>query len=151
MDCFTAQQVTIESFNCSNGTLTGNGVVVELTKEENFETNPVQLYKTIDVDAGKVGYLMYNQFVATKSNDLNKIFAEFKTTGIIDLVIDLRYNGGGSVRNCVELASMITGQLTGEVFSNELWNSKLDAYFLHFLLLKLYKSTGNIIISKKQQ
>ena len=121
---------SLNMVSIKNGIISNNGVVVELTKEENFETNPIQVSKIVSTDVGNVGYLMYNQFVATKSNDLNKIFAEFKTTGIIDLVIDLRYNGGGSVRNCVELASMITGQLTGEVFSNELWNSKLDAYFL---------------------
>ena len=121
---------SLNMVSIKNGIISNNGVVVELTKEENFETNPIQVSKIVSTDVGNVGYLMYNQFVATKSNDLNKIFAEFKTTGIIDLVIDLRYNGGGSVRNCVELASMITGQLTGEVFSNEQWNSKLDAYFL---------------------
>ena len=112
---------SLNMVSIKNGIISNNGVVVELTKEENFETNPIQVSKIVSTDVGNVGYLMYNQFVATKSNDLNKIFAEFKTTGIIDLVIDLRYNGGGSVRNCVELASMITGQLTGEVFSNELW------------------------------
>ena len=112
-----------------NGTLTGNGVVVELTKEENFETNPVQLYKTIDVDAGKVGYLMYNQFVASKSSNLNQIFAEFKSQNVTDLILDLRYNGGGSVRNCVELASMITGQFSNQIFTKEEWNAKLNTYF----------------------
>ena len=112
-----------------NGTLTGNGVVVELTKEENFETNPVQLYKTIDVDAGKVGYLMYNQFVASKSSNLNQIFAEFKSQNVTDLILDLRYNGGGSVRNCVELASMITGQFSNQIFAKEEWNAKLNTYF----------------------
>ena len=112
-----------------NGALVNNGVVVELTKEEYFETNSVQLYKTITLDAGKVGYLMYNQFVANKSSDLNQIFSEFKSEGINDLVLDLRYNGGGSVRNCVELASMITGQFTSEIFAKEEWNSKLNTYF----------------------
>ena len=53
---------------------------------------------------------MYNQFVADISDDLNKTFAYFNTEGITELILDLRYNGGGSVQNCVELASMITGQ-----------------------------------------
>ena len=67
---------------------------------------------------------MYNQFVADKSNELNKIFADFKAEGISDLIIDLRYNGGGSIKNCVELASMITGQFTNEIFAEEQWNNK---------------------------
>ena len=119
---------SLNMVSVQNGIISNNGVVVELTKEENFETNPIQVSKIITTDAGNIGYLMYNQFVANKSSALNQIFAGFNTNGIIDLVIDLRYNGGGSVRNCVELASMITGQFTNQIFSNEQWNSKLEKY-----------------------
>jgi len=119
---------SLNMVSVQNGIISNNGVVVELTKEENFETNPVQVSKIVTTEAGNVGYLMYNQFVANKSGALNQIFSDFNTNGIIDLVIDLRYNGGGSVRNCVELASMITGQFTNQIFSNEQWNSKLNKY-----------------------
>ena len=71
---------------------------------------------------------MYNQFVADKSEDLNDIFGLFNNENINDLIIDLRYNGGGSVKNCVELASMITGQFKSEVFAEEQWNKKLVSY-----------------------
>jgi len=117
-----------------DGSLVNNGVVVELTKIENFETNPIQISTTLTYSdgetgyVGNIGYLMYNQFVADKSDELNTIFGEFKAEGITDLVLDLRYNGGGSVSNCVELASMITGQFNNEIFAQEQWNSKLDAY-----------------------
>ena len=46
----------------------------------------------------------------------------FKAEGIENLVVDLRYNGGGSVETASDLASMITGQFKGEVFSKEQWN-----------------------------
>ena len=71
---------------------------------------------------------MYNQFVADISKDLNETFAYFKTEGITELIVDLRYNGGGSVQNCVELASMITGQYDSEIFAEEIWNQKLLTY-----------------------
>ena len=89
--------------SAKNGALSNNGINVKLTKEENFETNPIQVSKSIAIDnkdngyTGSVGYLMYNQFVAEKSVELNKAFANFKSDGISDLIIDLRYNGGGSV------------------------------------------------------
>jgi C-terminal processing protease CtpA/Prc len=120
--------------SAKNGALASNGINVELTKEENFETNPIQVSKSIILNndtegySGIIGYIMYNQFVADKSNELNKVFAEFKAEGISDLIIDLRYNGGGSVQNCVELASMITGQFTSEIFAEEQWNNKLIKY-----------------------
>ena len=112
-----------------NGKVISNGVNVELTKEENFETNPIHISKTFDIQNGdQVGYLMYNQFVANKSANLNDVFAEFKNKNINNLIVDLRYNGGGSVKNCVELASMITGQFESGVFAQEQWNNKLISY-----------------------
>ena len=119
---------SLNMVSIQNGVVSNNGVVVELMKEENFETNPIQVSKILSTDTGNVGYLMYNQFVASKSSDLNQAFADFNANGVKDLIIDLRYNGGGSVRNCVELASMITGQFTYDIFSNEQWNTKLEVY-----------------------
>jgi C-terminal processing protease CtpA/Prc len=43
--------------------------------------------------------------------------------------LDLRYNGGGSVRTATYLASMITGQYTGKVFAKQQWNSKINDYY----------------------
>ena len=120
---------TLNMSSLQSGTLISNGIDVELTKEENFKTNPIQVSKTLSIpNEAKVGYLMYNQFVADRSNDLNETFAYFKTEGITELIIDLRYNGGGSVQNCVELASMITGQYDSEIFAEEIWNQKLLTY-----------------------
>ena len=121
---YTLNMATIE-----NGKVISNGVNIELTKEENFETNPIHISKTFDIQNGEqVGYLMYNQFVANKSVNLNDVFAEFKNKNINNLIVDLRYNGGGSVKNCVELASMITGQFESGVFAQEQWNNKLISY-----------------------
>ena len=120
---------TLNMASIENGKVISNGINVELTKEENFETNPIQINKTFDIQNGEqVGYLMYNQFVANKSANLNDVFAEFRNKNINNLIVDLRYNGGGSVKNCVELASMITGQFESGVFAQEQWNSKLISY-----------------------
>ena len=120
---------TLNMASVENGRVISNGVNVELTKEENFKTNPIQVNKIFNIgDEKQVGYLMYNQFVADKSEDLNDIFGLFNNENINDLIIDLRYNGGGSVKNCVELASMITGQFKSEVFAEEQWNKKLVSY-----------------------
>ena len=73
---------TLNMSSLQSGTLISNGINVELTKEENFKTNPIQISKTLSIPNGeKVGYLMYNQFVADISDDLNKTFAYFKTEG----------------------------------------------------------------------
>ena len=56
---------------------------------------------------------MYNGFIGSATNDLalNTVFGEFKSEGVNELVLDLRYNPGGSVRSAIWLASMITGDL----------------------------------------
>ncbi|GAA3516648.1 hypothetical protein GCM10022393_33450 [Aquimarina addita] len=111
-----------------------NGVItpdenVTLTQSE-YTENPVLLAKTIDHDGQKIGYLMYNAFTGTFDQELNEAFANFNAEGVTELVLDLRYNGGGSVTSAVRLASMITGQFEGEVFSKEIWNDEYQAFFL---------------------
>lgn len=100
---------------------------VALTKIE-YTENPI--YKTaseiIDLGSEKVGYLMYNGFVSGSENELNTVFGNFKSNNIQHLVVDLRYNPGGSLSTTTFLASMITGQHNGEVFEKLIYNSDLQ-------------------------
>ncbi len=124
-----ALNYTLNMAEIIDGSLQENGKEVQLTKIENFESNPIQEELVIDVNGTTVGYLMYNQFLARANEPLNDAFGRLQSAGITELVLDLRYNGGGSVQNCVYLASMITGQFNGEVFAKQKWNTKLDAYW----------------------
>lgn len=89
-----------------------------------YTANPVLIAKTIDVDGVKTGYLMYNSFRANFNEELNEAFGYFQAEGVQELILDLRYNGGGSVATATGLAGMITGQFTDEIFIREQWNSK---------------------------
>jgi C-terminal processing protease CtpA/Prc len=112
-----------------NGTtIVSNGKSVSLTKTTLTE-NPILVKKVISVGTKKIGYLMYNGFYSDFDSQLNTVFGEFKSQGITDLVLDLRYNSGGSVRTATYLASMITGQFTGKVFAKQQWNPKINDYF----------------------
>ena len=106
-----------------NNTTTPNGVNIELTKTELTE-NPIHIAKTLDVNGTKVGYIMYNSFTSNFDNELNTAFGRLNADGITELVLDLRYNRGGSVRSAIRLSSMITGQFTGQLFAREVWNRK---------------------------
>lgn len=108
--------------------ITETGVTKTLTNVE-YSSNPVFIKRTLDVNGSKVGYLMYNSFTSDYDSQLNQAFGEFKAAGITDLILDLRYNGGGDVRTATDLASMITGQFAGEIFMKEQWNEKYQAYF----------------------
>lgn len=111
-----------------NGTLVPNGRSVTLTKSE-YSEDPVYIHNTHTSGSHKIGYLMYNGFYSNYDSTLNNAFGQFASEGVTDLVLDLRYNGGGSVRTATYLASMITGQFNGQLFAREQWNAKLQAYF----------------------
>ena len=85
--------------------------------------------KTLDIDGSKIGYLMYNAYRRNFDSDLNAAFAQFQSNGVTDLVLDLRYNGGGSVETAIDLTSMITGQFNGEIITQQQWNPEIQAAF----------------------
>ncbi len=123
-DSFTVGLATLDG-----STITDTDETIALNKIENYNTNPVFIAKTLDVEGQKVGYLMYNSFTANYDPQLNAAFGQFKADGVTDLILDLRYNGGGSVRTATDLASMITGQFPGQLFMREQWNAEYQAYF----------------------
>ncbi|MCK8523528.1 S41 family peptidase [Aquimarina sp. D1M17] len=126
--------------------ITPNGNSIELTKVQ-YTENPVFITKTLDVGGSPVGYLMYNAFTGDFDAQLNAAFSQLKASNITDLVLDLRYNGGGSVTTAIDLSSMITGQFAGEVFSTEEWNADLQDQFGSVNLFDTQIRTGEAINS----
>jgi len=67
---------------------------------------------------GPVGYLYLPDFLNASFKDIRERFAQFKQAGVRDLVLDLRYNGGGNVAKAQLLASLVAGQShNGELFT----------------------------------
>ncbi|MCH2654992.1 MAG: S41 family peptidase [Flavobacteriales bacterium] len=118
---------SIQLAQISGQTVTPTGISVDLVKAE-IQENPIHIHKLIELNNAKIGYLMYNGFVADFDDQLESAFAEFQTQGINQLVIDLRYNRGGRTSSSIKLASMITGQFSGEVFAQTQHNDKLSSY-----------------------
>lgn len=123
-----ADNYTLNLASYDGGAITPNGKSVELTKTVLAE-NPILINKVITSGTHKIGYLMYNGFYAEYDTQLNDAFGTLKSQGVTDLVLDLRYNSGGSVLTATRLASMITGQYTGQVFAKQKWNDKINSYF----------------------
>ena len=124
-----------------------NGTEINLSKEQ-LQENPVAITKVFNEGSKKIGYLLYNQFANSFDGQLNASFGYFKDNNITDLIIDLRYNGGGSVRTATYLASMINGTNTGKLFSQEIWNEKVmnataPEYFLNNFTNQILNKDSN--------
>jgi C-terminal processing protease CtpA/Prc len=70
----------------------------ETIVKEEVQINTVVHHEVKSLNGKKVGYLVFNSFVDTSIEELNEAFSHFGNEGISDLVLDLRYNGGGSMK-----------------------------------------------------
>jgi len=122
-----------------NGTtISASSTTITVTKAEVSE-DPVAFSTVIDKTTyGKtIGYLVYTQFVpgttanATKYDDeLRQVFASFKSKGVNELVLDLRFNPGGYISSAETLASLIGKNISSsKIFYKEQWNDKYIAYW----------------------
>ena len=121
------ESFSIQLAQISGQTITPTGISVDLVKAE-IQENPIHIHKLIELNNAKIGYLMYNGFVADFDDQLESAFAEFQIQGVNQLIVDLRYNRGGRTSSAIKLASMITGQFSGEVFAQIQHNDKLSSY-----------------------
>ncbi len=89
-------------------------------------STPVQNVGTVTTASGKVGYLLFNDHIATAEQELIDAVNQLNTAGISDLVLDIRYNGGGFLDIASELAYMIAGnaRTSGKTFELTVFNSK---------------------------
>ncbi|WP_318344339.1 S41 family peptidase [Flagellimonas baculiformis] len=120
---------TLGMATVSDNTISDSSKEVMLTKIENQVEDPILIAETLDVNGTKVAYLMYNRFLSSFDEQLNAAFAQFKAEGATELVLDMRYNPGGSVNTSRLLSSMIYGTDTNDVYIKQRWNDKIQAEF----------------------
>ena len=78
---------------------------------EDLAQAPVNRTEILDTPTGKVGYVLFNTFSPFESEaSLQEAFTQLETEEIDDLVLDLRYNGGGLVVVAAQLGYMIAGE-----------------------------------------
>jgi len=106
----------------------GSEVTISSTKSS-FEYSAVLHYDTLNLTSGLAGHLVFESFLPNTltKNDLEKAFAFFKTNNVKDLILDLRYNPGGSLTLAQDIGSYLTGNSyvpTNEVFAKIMHNDK---------------------------
>ena len=143
-DLLAPDSYSVQIAEINNYEISETDKVVNLTKVERAE-NPVFLSKVLEIEGKNIGYLVYNGFTMDFDSQLNEAFAGLKAAGIDELVLDLRYNSGGSIETAVDLASMITGQFEGQVMAQTMLNKKWqDIYDREAPDALLYKFNSEI-------
>jgi len=94
-----------------------------------MQENPINKDTTFTYNNQKIGYLVYNGFNSGFDIQLNTVIKKFKDENIDQMVLDLRYNSGGSVQSSIYLASMLYGTYSSKIFSKSQYNSELQSYF----------------------
>jgi C-terminal processing protease CtpA/Prc len=121
----------------------GSTVSMDLTKAA-FTANSVLYTDVITDGAKKTGYIVFNQFFGAGSvTELNTAFTDFASKGINELVVDLRYNHGGSTTTQDALANLIApASANGKTMYTYIFNDSLTAG--KFPLLKRNPGFSNV-------
>lgn len=101
---------TTFSFKKPDGTL-----VTKTLAAATYTIDPVPFDSVYTFGARKIGYMVFSSFIDISNiqTELNSVFSMFATKGVTDLVIDLRYNGGGSVATSEYMADLIAPTSVG--------------------------------------
>ncbi len=97
--------------------------------ETDYKTNTIQSAKVFDEGAKKIGYFCFTDFLGDDTAaGLEATFNDFKTKGVNELVIDLRYNGGGYVSLAQQLCNLIAPvSANGKAMFTYQYNDKLKS------------------------
>lgn len=77
-----------------------------------------------EVNGNKVGYLLFNSFIDKSREELNEAFSYFQNQEVSELILDLRYNGGGSLDIARHLAGLIaSSRASGKEFVTLAYNT----------------------------
>ncbi|KQM72572.1 hypothetical protein ASE74_22745 [Pedobacter sp. Leaf216] len=91
-----------------------------------YTVNPILFTHVYTVDAKKVGYIVFNSFTNNVSAAINTTFASFATQGVTELVVDLRYNGGGYVSTATQMINLAAP-------AGETGNTMFTSYYNNYL------------------
>ena len=125
----------------------GQVVTFDLTATE-YDINTVVALNAFTNSAfsGSIGYLAFSRFLNTSESELNQAFEFLQNQNITELVLDLRYNGGGRVSIARQLTSLLGGDsLAGETIYEYRFN---DQYTDSNFILDFQSNVGDLGLSR---
>ena len=109
-----------------------NSTVTVTLNAGSYLENPIVLDSVYTIDSKKIGYFVFNSFLGDTTaiyNDFNRIFNRFAQANVDDVIIDLRYNGGGYVSMQEKLANYLApSAANGNLMMKQEFNNKYSQY-----------------------
>lgn len=119
----------------------GNGGTISMTVEKpggatedvsitrgSYNNNPILKTSVITNGSKKVGYLVYNSFTTNSRTNLENAISQIAAAGSTELIVDLRYNGGGSVLTADVLTNLIApATANGKVMYTTYWTNTMQS------------------------
>jgi carboxyl-terminal processing protease len=130
-------------------TLLRNGTQLDVTVTPREYTFTVSLGKIITQGTQKVGYLRYDSFTESSVGEFESIFTNFHNENIDELVIDLRYNGGGSVATASALLDNVTNDYASQRQMYLDWNANYQQYNSSYTFEDIDMQDGNELNMKR--
>ena len=130
-DFYDKPTIVVNKGILKDKTLTAEPVGVAMTAVAMYQ-DPILKDTVINKDGHRVGYLCYSDYTERSTAELIKVFTRFKTAGVTDVVLDLRYNGGGYVSTARALCSILAPEAAmkkKERFLFKLWNENYMSYW----------------------
>lgn len=90
-----------------------------------YAVHTISHVKIYHIKNKKIGYMVFSDFIPSKEEEIDRIFKQFKSAQVDELILDLRYNGGGDMNVAKHLSSLIGGAyINNKVSTHYLFNSK---------------------------
>ncbi|MFL5739012.1 MAG: S41 family peptidase [Flavisolibacter sp.] len=109
----------------------GSTVDINLTAAT-YQEHPIFLDSVYSIGNKKIGYLSFNSFLGDTNevyNGFSRVFNRFASSGVNDVIVDLRYNGGGYVSVQQKLANWLApSSANGQLMMKQQYNDKYTAY-----------------------
>jgi C-terminal processing protease CtpA/Prc len=134
-DLFYQTTATFGFADWDGSQLVPNDREVNLTAIE-FNQNPIVYDEVISYQGFDIGYVVYTQFTTGQQNEwldeLDRVLGEFKSAGVSDVVVDLRYNPGGNLDLSAYIAASLApveAMQENEVYVDLVWNDLYNDYW----------------------
>lgn len=131
LDLYYSSNITLGLGEYVDGMFVYTGNQIQMSAVKTY-LNPIISYKIIEKEGYKIGYLHYTDYLLKSHQELSNIFSYFKNNDVTEIVLDLRYNGGGYALTSQYLCSMLVPENilnNREVYLKEIWNKRYMNYF----------------------